>query len=63
MWHLEITAVPVIVKALDIVKKGTDKDIHKTSGSPSQLELAFAELFISLGEYYQYDWKSNAPKI
>ena len=56
MWHLKITTVPIIVGALGIIKKGTDKYINKIAGSPKQYEiqkkLLFAELLVSLGEYY-----------
>ena len=29
MWHLKTTTVPVIVGALGMIKKGTDKHINK----------------------------------
>ena len=33
--HLKTTTVPVIVGALGMIKKGTDKHINKTVGSPN----------------------------
>ena len=63
MWHLKTTTEIVIVGALYIVKKNTDKYTNKISGSPSlceiQKKMQLAKLLISLGEYYQCDWKSN----
>ena len=62
MWHLKTTTVPVIVGALGMIKKGSDKHINKIPGSPSQYEiqkLHFAELLISLLDYYQYEWKNH----
>ena len=55
MWHLKTTTVPVIIGALSMIKKGTNKHISKMPSSPSQIEIqkksVFAELFISLREY------------
>ena len=34
IWHLKTTIVPVIVGALGIIKKGTDKHINKIPDSP-----------------------------
>ena len=46
--------MPVIVGALGMIKKGTDKHINKISGSPRQYKnLNFVELLISFGKYYQ----------
>ena len=36
MWHIKTTIVPVIVGALGMIKKGTDKYINKIPGTPSQ---------------------------
>ena len=62
MWHLKTTRVPVIVGALGMIKEETDKHINRISGSLSLYEkqkqkLHFAELLISLGDYYWCDWK------
>ena len=32
MWHFQTTNVPVIMGALGMIKKGTDKHIKKISG-------------------------------
>ena len=39
MWHLKITIVSVIVGALGMIMKGTDKRINKILSSPSQFEI------------------------
>ena len=39
MWHLKTTNMPVIVGALGMIKKGTDKHINKIAGSPSLYEI------------------------
>ena len=57
--------MPVIVAALVIFKKGTDKHTNQILGSPSQHErqkLRFAELLITFEEYYQSDLKM-IPKL
>ena len=36
MLLIKTTTVPVIVEALDMIKKGTDKHIDEVPGSPSQ---------------------------
>ena len=58
MWCLKTTTMPVRVKNLDMIQKETDKHINKIPSSLSLYEihkLHFAELLISLGDYYQYD--------
>ena len=56
----------VIVGALSMIKKGTDEQIVKITGCPSKYEILknmhFAELLISIGEYYQCEWKNNTQK-
>ena len=37
-WHLKITTMPAIVRALDIVKKAADKHINKIHDSLSLYE-------------------------
>ena len=39
MWHLRATAVPVIIRALAMIKKGIDKHIKKIPGEPSVAEI------------------------
>ena len=39
MWHLKTTTVPVILIALGIIKKETNKHINKIPGSPSLYEI------------------------
>ena len=39
MWLLKTTTVPVILGALGVMKKGTDKCINKIPGSPSFYEI------------------------
>ena len=36
MWHPKTTILPVIVGALGMIKKGTNKHMNKIPGSPSQ---------------------------
>ena len=48
MWHLKITTVPVIVGALGMIKKGTDKHINRNlvvlADMKYKKKLYFAEL-------------------
>ena len=47
-----------------MIKEQTDKHINKIPWSPNQYEIQkfpFVGFFISLREYYQYDWKYH-PK-
>ena len=65
MWHFKTTTLSVIVEALHMIKKGTNKHTNKTPGSTWQYKiqnLHFVELHISLGECNQWDWKSNTQK-
>ena len=39
MWHLKTTTMPVIVGALGMIKKGTDKHINKIACSSSLCEM------------------------
>ena len=39
MWSLETTIVPVVIGALGMIKKGTEKHIEKLPGKPSLHEL------------------------
>ena len=58
MWQVTTTTVPLTVRALGMIKKGTNKHINKISGSSSQYEIqTIAELLVSFGEYDQYDRK------
>ena len=54
IWHLKATTMPVIVRALGMIKEGRDKHIKKILRSCSQYQmqwkLLFLELLISLGE-------------
>ena len=54
--------MPVIVGAKDMIKKGTDKHINEILGSSSLYEMqknfTLPKLVISLGENYQFEWKS-----
>ena len=54
MWHLKTTTTPVIMGALGMIEKRTDKHINKIPGKSSryEIQLHFAELLISLGEYF-----------
>ena len=64
MWHLEIATMTVIVGALGMIKKETDKCIDKIPGIPSLYEtekLPFGELLISLRKNYQGNLKIS-PK-
>ena len=64
MWHLKTTIVPVIVGALAMIKKNTDKCINKITSSPNQYKiqnLHFVKLLISIVSYYQYD-RENITK-
>ena len=63
MWLLKTTPVPIIMGAIGMIKKGTDKHINKISDSPSLIyqKFYFAELLISL-EYYQCDGKISPKK-
>ena len=65
MSHLRSTIVPVIVRALGMIKKGTDKHINRISGSPSRYEIPkeyFPQRLISLRVYYQRDFRKLTPK-
>ena len=39
MWYLKTTTVPVILGALGMIKKETDKHIYKIPGSPNLYEI------------------------
>ena len=39
MWRLKTSTVPVIVGALGMINKGTDKHINETSSSPHLNEI------------------------
>ena len=39
MWHLKPTMIPVVVRALGTVKKGTDKYLQQIPGKPSLTEI------------------------
>ena len=45
MLHLKTTTLPVILKALGIIKKGLDKHINKIIDSPSQCEIQKITLY------------------
>ena len=65
MRHLINTTVPGIVKTHSMIKKGRDKHIIKIPDSSDLYKctkLHFAELRISLAEYYQCDCKNNTQK-
>ena len=65
MWLLKTTIIPLIVGTLSMIKKRTDKHINKILSSLNLYELQklqFAEMFISLGEYYLRKKKSNTQK-
>ena len=53
MWNHKTINVPVLVRAMGMIKKGTDKHINKTPGSPwlyDIQQMRFAEQPISLGK-------------
>ena len=50
MSYLEIGVVPVIVGALDRIKKGTNKRINKIPVHMAYKKLHLAEMLISLGD-------------
>ena len=60
MWHLKTTTAPLIVGALGMIKKGAEMHINKLPDSRGPHEIIFkmhfAELLISLKEYYRCDW-------
>ena len=66
VWHRKITIMPVIVGALGMINKETNKHINKIPGNARLYEiqkiLHFAELLISLEEYSYCDWKNNTQK-
>ena len=39
MWYLKTTTVPVILGALGMIRKGTNKNITKIPSSPSLIEI------------------------
>ena len=45
MWHLKTIIEPVIVGALGMIKKGTDKLINYIPGSPSLYEIQNKTLY------------------
>ena len=56
------------MEALGMIKKRTDKYINNITDSCSLNEikkkkLHLAELLISFGEYYQYDWKYHPKEV
>ena len=56
MWHLKTITEPVLVGTVDMIKKGTDKQIFQIPCNLSIYEiqkLYFAEQFISLEGNYQ----------
>ena len=58
MWLLKTIIVLLIVRAVGMIKKGSDKHINKIPESPSlfrklQKALYFVELIISSGDCYQ----------
>ena len=53
MCHLKTTTMPVIVRALGMITKGTDKHINKIPGGPSQYEIPFVELLLSLRDWLE----------
>ena len=50
MWYAKATTVPVIVGALGMIKKGSDKHINKMLVMKYK-KLHFVELLISFREY------------
>ena len=65
IWHLKTTTMPVIVGALGMIKKGQINTLIRYLTVPAYMKykkLHFAELLISLGDYYQCDLKSNTWK-
>ena len=66
VWHLKTTAEPVIVGALDMIKKREEKHINKipvcTNIYMKYKKNHFGELFIFLGEYYQDDLKISPER-
>ena len=61
MRHIKTTMMPVIVGALGMIKKVTDKHIDKILGSYSLYEIqkvTFSEI-AHLGEYNSFELKIN----
>ena len=45
IWHLKTTTAPVIVGALGMIKKGTDKHTNKIPGCVSLYEIGKFEIY------------------
>ena len=56
MWQLKTTTMPIIVGALGMIKKGSDKHINRIADNPNQYEIQknlFPVFLISLKDYNQ----------
>ena len=62
IWNFKTRTVPVIMGALGMIKKRTDKYINKITGSILKYKKKNAELIIFQGEYNQCDWKKRGNK-
>ena len=39
LWHMKTVTIPVVIGALGMIKKGTDKHLKKIPGSPNLDEM------------------------
>ena len=39
LWHMKTVTIPVVIGALGMIKKGTDKHLEKIPGSPNLDEM------------------------
>ena len=44
LWNMKTVAIPVVIGALGMIKKGTEKHLEKISGSPNLYEMQKAAL-------------------
>ena len=47
LWHMKTVTVPVVIGALGMIKKGTEKYLEKIPGSPNLGERHLQALLIS----------------
>ena len=65
IWHLKTTTVPVIIRTWLWSQMGQINMLTRYQTVPANIKykkLHFMELLISLGEYYQFDWKISPKK-
>ena len=39
LWHMKTVTIPVVIGALSMIKKGTEKHLEKIPGSPNLAEM------------------------